>query len=66
MPIKQEEILGICKQLAEQEHMKVCVTESAKGACIAGGCALLGGLLGGPPGLAVGKLTGQQFCFFAG
>lgn len=54
MPVNQQEIISVCKQVAEHEQLQVCVTESAKGACIAGGCALIGGLLGGPPGLAVG------------
>lgn len=56
MPLRQDEILSVCQQLAEEENLKVCVTESLKGACIAGGCALVGSLLMGPPGLAIGNL----------
>lgn len=55
MPVNQEEIISVCQQLAEQEHLQVCVTQSLKGACIAGVSALAGGLLLGPPGLAIGK-----------
>lgn len=54
MPVNQADIITVCKEVAEQQHLQVCVTESAKGACIAGGSALLGGLLGGPVGLGVG------------
>lgn len=54
MPLNQQEIINVCKQIAEQEQLQVCVVESTKGACIAGGTALVGGLLGGPLGLGVG------------
>lgn len=54
MPVNQKEILSVCEQLAEQEHLQVCVVQSLKGACIAGASALAGALLLGPPGLAIG------------
>lgn len=57
MPLNQNEIINVCQQLAEEEQLKVCVTESFKGACIAGFGALAGGLLLGPPGLAVGEFS---------
>lgn len=54
MPLNDQEVINACQQLAAQENLRVCVTESLKGACIAGIGALAGGLLLGPPGLAVG------------
>lgn len=56
MPVNRDEILSVVAQLAEQENMHVTVRESAKGACIVGSSAFAGGVLGGPMGLAVGKL----------
>lgn len=54
MPLDQDEIISVCQQLAEQEHLQVCVTESFKGALITGATTLAGGLLMGPPGLVIG------------
>lgn len=57
MPINKDEVISVCHQLAEQENLQVCVTESAKGALVAGGCAFAGGLLAGPLGLAAGIIS---------
>lgn len=35
--------------------MKAAVKHSGRGALLAGATAFLGGLVGGPPGIAVGK-----------
>lgn len=56
MPVNQDAIISVCKQLAEQQNLRVCISESLKGAAIAGGCAFIGGIIGGPVGLAIGTL----------
>lgn len=55
MPINTDEIIKLVAELSTLEELKVTVTESAKGACIVGASAFVGSLMGGPPGLALGK-----------
>lgn len=59
MPVDTQEVVNVLAQLSEQENLKVTVRESAKGACIVGGTAFAGGLVGGPVGLAVGGVLGS-------
>ena len=56
MPLQQQELLKVCEILAEEEGLRVTVTESFKGACYAFAGALVGGVLGGPIGLGLGTL----------
>lgn len=58
MPINTQELMSLSSQLAEERNMKVAVKESAKGGIIAGTTTFLGGLFGGPIGLAVGGMFG--------
>ncbi|KAJ9584244.1 hypothetical protein L9F63_021406 [Diploptera punctata] len=58
MPINTREILNAVSQLTADRNVKVAVRESLKGGCITGGAAVLGGLLLGPPGLALGGIVG--------
>lgn len=51
----QESIFEICAVLSEQENLKVTLEEAGKGALIVGTCSFLGGLFGGPVGLAIGE-----------
>lgn len=37
--------------------MKAAIKQSGRGALLAGATAFLGGLVGGPPGIAVGKCS---------
>lgn len=53
--VHQESILEICSVLSEQENLQVTLVESGKGALKVAFCSFLGGVLGGPIGLAVGK-----------
>lgn len=55
MPVNNNELISVAQQLSENQNLRVTVKESMKGACMAGGGALVGGLLGGPIGLAIGK-----------
>lgn len=48
-------VLEVVGEIFQEENIKICVKESAKGGLIAGVSTLLGGLLGGKTGLLVGK-----------
>jgi len=58
MVIRYADVLDLMTVLAEDKKLQVTVTESAKGGLLAGGAATLGGLLLGPPGLAIGGAVG--------
>ena len=58
MVIKYNEILGLITRLGEEENIQVTVKESFKGGLIAGACCVVGGVLLGPPGLAIGGAVG--------
>lgn len=58
MPINSREIIKVVSQLTEDKNVRVTVNESLKGGCITGGAAALGGLLMGPPGIALGGIIG--------
>lgn len=56
MPINTVEVLSLVTQVCEDENLRVPIKESVKGGFIAGTTTAIGGLLGGPVGLAVGEL----------
>lgn len=55
MPARMDDVMRLCCEISAHEQIKVAVKNSTKGAMVAGGTAFVGGLLGGPPGIAVGK-----------
>lgn len=55
MPIRVEDIIKLLCTLSENKKMKAAVKHSGKGALVTGAAAFMGGLMGGPAGLAVGK-----------
>ena len=55
MTINSREILNIVSAVTEHKQVKTAMRESLKGGCIAGGAAVIGGLLLGPPGIAIGN-----------
>lgn len=50
-----DDVMRLCCELSAHDQIKVAVKSSAKGAAVAGGSAFVGGLLGGPAGIAVGE-----------
>uniref|UniRef100_A0A3P8N8L9 Uncharacterized protein n=1 Tax=Astatotilapia calliptera TaxID=8154 RepID=A0A3P8N8L9_ASTCA len=58
MPTRMDDVMRLCCEVSAHEEIKVAVKNSTKGAMVAGGSAFVGGLLGGPPGIAVGGVIG--------
>ncbi|KAK6641806.1 hypothetical protein RUM44_013523 [Polyplax serrata] len=56
--IEITELTEALAELCEQEGMTAALTNSFRGGLITGTCALLGGLLLGPRGLAIGGIMG--------
>ncbi|NXV78831.1 CS012 protein, partial [Atlantisia rogersi] len=70
MPINVDDVMQLFCHLSQEKGMKAAVKHSGRGALLAGATAFLGGLVGGPPGIAVGGafggllgawMTGGQF-----
>lgn len=53
--IEVDDLIAVLSALASEAGMQVTVKESLKGGVIAGVAAAAGGLVMGPPGLAIGK-----------
>ncbi|KAG1673124.1 hypothetical protein GQR58_015673 [Nymphon striatum] len=58
--LNAQDILKVVGLVCKERGIKLAVSESVKGACVAGGTALLGGLLFGPPGIAVDSESEQS------
>lgn len=57
LPSASQKILGaleVVGEIFQEESIKICMKESAKGGLITGVSALVGGLLGGKTGLLAG------------
>ncbi|XP_019740168.1 protein C19orf12 homolog [Hippocampus comes] len=59
MAPRVDDVMRLCCDISSHEQIKVAVKGSAKGALMAGGSAFVGGLVGGPPGIAVGGVVGS-------
>lgn len=55
LSLHQEAIFEICASLSELEDLKVTIKEASQDAAIVGASTLIGGLLGGRKGGAIGK-----------
>lgn len=66
MVIRYQDIIHLLSVLSEEEGIKVSMKESGKGALVAGFIAGLGGLLLGPPGLAIGGTVGGCVAAYMG
>ncbi|XP_041837260.1 protein C19orf12 homolog [Melanotaenia boesemani] len=58
MAPRMDDIMRLCCELSAHDQIKVAVKNSTKGAVVVGGAAFVGGLLGGPAGIAVGGTLG--------
>lgn len=54
MPINSRELISVVAQLTEDRHVRVTIRESLKGGCIAATTTVIGGIILGPAGLAIG------------
>lgn len=55
MPISMHDVMQLLCRVSEERKMKAAFRHSGRGALVAGAAAFLGGLVGGPPGIAVGE-----------
>uniref|UniRef100_A0A2K5C3M1 CS012 protein n=1 Tax=Aotus nancymaae TaxID=37293 RepID=A0A2K5C3M1_AOTNA len=58
MTIIVEDIMKLLCSLSGERKIKAVVKHSGQGALVTGAVAFIGGLVGGPPGLAIGKAVG--------
>ncbi|KFW03683.1 PREDICTED: protein C19orf12 homolog [Fulmarus glacialis] len=58
MPISVDDVMQLFCHLSQKKGMKAAVKHSGRGALLAGATAFIGGLMGGPPGIAVGGAFG--------
>ncbi|GFY38612.1 uncharacterized protein TNIN_387341 [Trichonephila inaurata madagascariensis] len=58
MPISTSDVIDLLCTLAEEERLRVTLSESLKGGVIAGVGAVVGGLLLGPMGFPIGGAVG--------
>lgn len=66
MVIRTDEILCILSKLSDESGLKVTVQESVKGGVLAGTACTIGGVLLGPPGLAIGGAIGGCLAYLLG
>lgn len=60
MPLLVREMMNLLCSISEKRKMKAAIKHSGRGALVTGAVAFVGGLVGGPPGLAVGKCLESQ------
>ncbi|KFO69626.1 Protein C19orf12 [Cuculus canorus] len=58
MPVNVDDVMQLFCHLSHEKGMKAAFKHSGRGALLAGATAFLGGLVGGPPGIAVGGAFG--------
>ncbi|XP_065272702.1 protein C19orf12 homolog isoform X2 [Emys orbicularis] len=61
MPLDVNDVIHLLCRISEERKMKAAVKHSGQGALVAGATAFLGGLMGGPPGIAIGGAVGGLF-----
>ncbi|XP_050292746.1 protein C19orf12 homolog [Anthonomus grandis grandis] len=64
-PEMRRNLIEVCSTLAEQENLKVTITSSAKGALYVGAATFIGGVLGGPLGMAAGGVLSSLSVAFS-
>ncbi|XP_064579099.1 protein C19orf12 homolog [Zonotrichia leucophrys gambelii] len=58
MPLRVDDVMALLSHVATVKGMKAAVANSGRGAMLTGASAFVGGMLGGPPGIAVGGALG--------
>ncbi|XP_030622481.1 protein C19orf12-like [Chanos chanos] len=58
MAPRTDDVMRLCCKLSADKKIKAAVKNCGKGAAVTGGAAFLGGIVGGPPGIAAGSLVG--------
>ena len=66
MVFRTDEICNIISKLSDESGLRVTVNESVKGGVIAGSACTIGGVLLGPPGLAIGGKGVIYYCEMQG
>jgi len=66
MVLSYNDIMELLRVLSDDKNLRVTVTESGKGALVAGGVAGIGGLVLGPVGLALGGTVGGCLAAYMG
>lgn len=64
MSIATQELLDVVAELATIREMKVALNVTAQCGLMAAVSTMIGGLIAGPPGIAVGKFSYNFFFFF--
>lgn len=57
MSPRMDDVMRLCCEISAHKQIKAAVKNAAKGAAVVGGTAFVGGLLGGPAGIAVGNAS---------
>lgn len=58
MPSRLDDVMKLLSHVAKVKGMRAAVSHSGRGALLTGASAFVGGVLGGPPGIAVGGAVG--------
>lgn len=66
MVLLTSELMNALAILADNEELKVTLKQSGKGGLICGAMCMIGGFIGGPPGLLVGGALGSIVAFTNG
>lgn len=61
MANRKDDIIKFCCEISADKKIQAAFKGSAKGAAVAGGGAFVGGLIGGPAGIALGAFSDVYF-----
>lgn len=61
MSSRVDDVMQLCCEVSASRKIKAAVKSSGKGAAAAGGGAFVGGMVGGPAGIAVGRINQASF-----
>lgn len=64
MPIDIKDVMTLLSTLSKEENLRVTVKQSVRGGVIAGLTTAMGGIIAGPPGLAIGGGLGGTLAYY--